>query len=196
MTMKQTDDINEQVSALLDDELSPGEAKRVLDRLVDEPDLHARWDRYHLIGDVMRGEAVRYSADSVAQRVRESLEQPVAGIPMDNPVPISRARRFRGRWVKPASGAALAASVAILSVLAFPELTRYSPDQGDNLISKQPLPDAAPFLVESRTRWKNLEEPKVESKLNRYLIDHNEFADPGGMGMIPYTSFVSYDSNR
>lgn len=195
--MKQTDDINEQVSALLDNELNPGEARRVLDRLVDQSDLQARWDRYHLIGDVMRGEAVRFSADSVARRVRESLDQPGSVLPTSSPIPISRAHRFRGRWVKPASGAALAASVAILSVLAFPELTRYTPDQGESLVSERATPEAAPFLVESRTRWKNLKEPKVESKLNRYLIDHNEFADPGGgMGMMPYTSFVSYDSSR
>ncbi|MCW8907736.1 MAG: sigma-E factor negative regulatory protein [Sedimenticola sp.] len=194
--MKQTDDINEQVSALLDDELSPGEASRILDSLVDDPGLHARWDRYHLIGDVMRGEAVRFSADSVAQRVRQSLDQQGTDLPAMNPISISRARRFRGRWVKPASGAALAASVAILSVLAFPELTRYTADEGEVLASKQAMPGAAPILVESRTRWKNLKEPKVESKLNRYLIDHNEFADPGGMGVLPYTSFVSYDSSR
>ena len=194
--MRQTNDINEQVSALLDNELSRSEARRVLDRLEGESTLLAQWDRYHLIGDIMRGEAVRFSAESVAGRVRETLENAPVDMAQDNLIPISRARRFGRRWVKPASGAALAASVAILSVLAFPELTRYSTVSDAEIVSRPTIPDAAPYLVESRTRWKNLKEPKVESKLNRYLIDHNEFADPGGMGMIPYTNFVSYDSNR
>lgn len=194
--MRQTDDINEQVSALLDNELSHAQAKRILDQLEGDSTLLAQWDRYHLIGDIMRGEAVRFSAESVADRVREKLECSPLDIAQDNLFPITRARRFGRRWVKPAGGAALAASVAILSVLAFPELTRNSTESGAEIASKPTLPDAAPYLVESRTHWKNLKEPKVESKLNRYLIDHSEFADPGGMGMMPYTNFVSYDSNR
>jgi sigma-E factor negative regulatory protein RseA len=71
-----------------------------------------------------------------------------------------------------------------------------TPEPGGQVIAERPVLDPKPYLVQSSTRWKNLSEPKVESKLNSFLIDHNEYAAPGGIGVIPYANFVSYDSNR
>ncbi|WP_428610660.1 sigma-E factor negative regulatory protein [Sedimenticola sp.] len=191
-----TDDINEQISALLDNELGEREIRHALDALEGDESLRDKWDRYNLIGDAMRGEAVRLSADSIADRVRAKLEQQPETAPAFHPIPFGRPVRLSSRWYKSAGGAALAASVAVITVLAFPQLTNMSSEPGGQVVVERAVPDAAPYLTRSSTHWKNLSEPKVESKLNRYLIDHNEFAAPGGIGVIPYANFVSYDSNR
>lgn len=191
-----TDDINQQISSLLDNELDQKEVRHTLDLLQEDVALRNRWDRYNLIGDAMRGEAVRFSAASIADRVQARLEQESVDFSNVQAFPAARTGRFPARWYKSAGGAALAASVAVVTVLSFPQFTGVSPEPGRAVVAEQPMPDPAPYLVQSSTRWKNLSEPKVESKLNSFLIDHNEFAAPGGIGVIPYANFVSYDSNR
>ncbi len=191
-----TDDINEQISSLLDNELSQKALRHTLDLIQGDAALRNRWDRYNLIGDAMRGEAVRLSAESIADRVRARLEQDAVEDSPIRPIPLGRIRHIPARWYKSAGGAALAASVAVITVLAFPQLTSMDSERSSPIIAERVAPDPAPYLVQSSTRWKNLSEPRVESKLNSFLIDHNEYAAPGGIGVIPYANFVSYDSNR
>lgn len=191
-----TDDINEQISSLLDNELSQKEIRHTLDMLQTDAALRAKWDRYNLIGDAMRGEAIRFSAASIADRVHASLEHETVDFPTSRIIPIGRTRRLSSRWQKSIGGAALAASVAVITVLSFPQFINDSQGPGSVAIAERAAPDPAPYLVQSSTRWKNLSEPKVESKLNSFLIDHNEYAAPGGIGVIPYANFVSYDSSR
>lgn len=192
-----TDNINAQISALLDNELEPMEARNALDHLQGNDSLRQQWDRYHLIGDAMRGEAVRLSTESIADRVRARLENESIEKSSDQPIPISHHPRHRSRWLKTAGGGLLAASVAAITVITFPQITGTGSDVSPQVVENSPpQTQVAPRLVQSSTRWKNLSKPKVESKLNRYLIDHNEYVAPGGIGVIPYTSFVSYDTDR
>ncbi|AKH19665.1 sigma-E factor negative regulatory protein [Sedimenticola thiotaurini] len=191
-----TDDINKQISSLLDSELEQDEIRQTLDLLQENESLRNRWDRYNLIGDAMRGEAIRFSNPSIADRVQARLEQEPMDFSNVRDFPSVRPKRFPPRWYKAAGGAALAASVAVVTVLSFPQFTGFSPEGGGPLVAEQSTPNPASYLVQSSTRWKNLSEPKVESKLNNFLIEHNEFAAPGGIGVVPYANFVSYDSNR
>lgn len=56
--MDSGDKAREQISALADGELDPGQAKRLLERLHQDGELRAAWDRYHAIGDAIRSEAM------------------------------------------------------------------------------------------------------------------------------------------
>lgn len=189
-----TDQINEQLSALQDDELSSRELNHILNRIEDDSELRRAWGSYHLIGDVLRGEAVRISADSVADNVRERLKSEPAIIATPVRKVSGVGSRWDNRWIRPAAGAALAASVAVMAVFTFPQFSGM--EEGGGLQVATTVPER-PYLRQTGTRWKNLAKPEVESRLNRYLVDHNEFASQNGMsGVLPYTSFVSYDTNR
>lgn len=48
--------MNEQLSALIDNELTPEEAERVLVALHASSNTAQTWEQYHLIGDAMRGD--------------------------------------------------------------------------------------------------------------------------------------------
>ena len=70
----------EQVSALADGELDPGQARQLLQRLHEDRELRAAWDRYHKIGDVIRSEemAVPLGADfSARMAARLDAEPPI-----------------------------------------------------------------------------------------------------------------------
>ncbi len=187
-----TDEIRERLSALLDDELAPDEIGPLLDRLHSDEDLPSAWDAYHLIGDVMRGEGVRIAPHGVAESVRERLKSEPAIIA----APARDGHRSPPKvnhWAKPVIGAALAASVAVMAVYLLPQIPGIMDDSGVQTLASTESPS---YLERTATRWKNLSEPKVESQLNRYLVDHNEFASSRGVsGVVPYTSFVTYDSN-
>ena len=177
----------ERVSALLDGELPAGEAGRVLGTVSAHEELRGAWDRYHLIGDVMRGEAARPGSRGIADVVAERIRQ--------EPTVLSPPVRttFRPpRWLRPAAGGALAASVAVAAVLLAPSIV---PGPGlDSPVAQAPVP--ATQVGGDGTRWRHLD-PEAESDLNRYLVDHGEYVAPGAVHrVLPYASFVSYDAGR
>jgi sigma-E factor negative regulatory protein RseA len=190
-----TDEMKEKISVLLDGQLTGEEGESAIDHLKESEALRRSWDRYHLIGDVMRGEGVRISAGGVAGEVSRRLqEEPaIVAIPQRRDSKTGIASQRIG-WMRPAAGAAIAASVAAAVVFTFPQVGDFSDGQPVQVAS---APAPVSYKERNGTRWKNLAGSKVESKLNRYLVDHSEFASQGGItGVHPYTSFVSYDSSR
>ena len=182
-----TNNPSEEISASIDDELQPDALADVIQKIKEDEALRGVWDRYNLIGDIMRGEGVRLSAGGVADRVRQQLES--------EPAIIAAPQSEPRRWKRPAAGAALAASVAVAVVLTMPQPTEVDPVSAPLQVVSAPQP--INYREPTAMRWKNLAEPGVASKLNKYLVDHSEYASSGGMsGVLPYTSFVSYDSGR
>ncbi len=229
-----TENIREQISALLDGELPQHEMRQAVDRLSEQEPLQERWDRYHLIRDVIRGDAGARSAPSVAERVRAELEHEPAILAAPKP-PAGTTTRPPA-WVRPFAGTALAASVAVLAVLAAPQLlnpeakgpaqtaalqTAPQPNYVQLAPAASPAPgyrlvngaqyDSTPYRVRPvvvarpaaewsvqypGTRW-NLAKPATESKLNKYLVDHSQYATRGPVrGVVPYATFVGYDARQ
>ncbi|MEO6138617.1 MAG: RseA family anti-sigma factor [Luteimonas sp.] len=107
-----------QLSALLDGELSPHEARFLLRRLQHDPELAACWDRWNLCGDVLRGRVEVMASSGFSQGVAAAL----AAAPVSKPIKgVADSRRLR--W---GGGAALAASVAMIALF----LGRQSPNPG------------------------------------------------------------------
>ncbi len=204
-----TDKLNEQVSALLDNELSDRDSASVLTKISQDRDLCERWERYHMIGDVMRGESINLMASEISERVKQqvNLEPAIISIPKK-----THTGPWKSNWIKPAAGAALAASVATVAVITAPGLLGLNdPAQPttvaistDNpskqIITASNINNVAPAMPVAHqtipgTRWKNLKEPSLETRLNGYLVNHSEYAAPGtGIGVMPYATFVGYDS--
>jgi len=190
-----TDKLNEQVSALLDNELSDAEMASVLTGLSQQHELKQKWDRYHLIGDVMRGEPIQFKATEISERVRQQVESEPAIISIPKQTGVGSRR---SHWTKPIAGAALAASVATVAVISAPGFLGLDEPAIPKLTATN-ISTATPVSRQSisGTRWKNLTEPSLETRLNGYLVDHSEHASPGtGIGVMPYATFVGYDTER
>jgi len=205
-----TDKLNEQVSALLDNELSDHESDSVLAKISQDSDLQQCWERYHMIGDVMRGETLNLQAGEISERVKKEIDSEPAIISIPKK---SKSRSWKSNWIKPAAGAALAASVATVVVLNTTDLigldesaqsakvASISPNPAPSIVTvanvNSSVPIQAPRQTPPGTRWKNLKEPSLQSRLNSYLVNHSEYVAPGaGMGVMPYATFVGYDSKR
>ncbi|MCL9781527.1 RseA family anti-sigma factor [Vibrio sp. S4M6] len=119
----------EKLSALMDGEMID---KSLISELVDDHQGLQTWKNYHLIGDVMRGEAPENPNWNIAESVALALENEPAHNPMSTntvlnlgdakleaqPEP-SAARRRLPKWLSPVSQVAVAASVTLAVVLGF-----------------------------------------------------------------------------
>lgn len=104
-----------QLSALVDGDLAPEQARFLLRRLGHDRDLAGRWHRWQLIGDVMRGQAVAAlpaGPEGFPVRVAEAIAREGA-----RPAP-----GVRRRW-QHGIGLAAAASVAAVALFIAPPVS-------------------------------------------------------------------------
>jgi sigma-E factor negative regulatory protein RseA len=173
-----SEDTREQLSALADGALSARDSDRLIAALSADEGLRASWRRYHLIGDVLRGEPV---GRDVADRLRAAVAaEPTALAP----------RRVRARamprWLAPAAGLAAAASVGALAVLLVPRgqdgggltaaQTAAVPPLRLEIVRSDPIP-ARPALRAGNAA--------IENELQRYLTVHSDYAASGLKGPLP-----------
>jgi len=183
----------EHLSALVDGGLAGPGRERLLRRLGEDSGLRARWSRYHLIGDVLRGEGATGAAGDVAAQVRERLAtEPVVLAP--------RRVRSRGRpaWLAPAFGLAAAASAGAVAVLLVGRVgvpVGGTPAPTVAAAPERPVQWAVVDQVPV-TRWQAAGSPAAETDLHRFLADHSEFAATGVKGPMPLATLVGYDSRR
>ena len=106
----------QQLSSLIDGELSADEARFMLRRLEHDESLSSCNERWQMLGDVLRGQACAPAPVDFADRVRASVAS--------EPAPVMQARvergpdrqERRGGWRRWGGGAALAASVAAVAM--------------------------------------------------------------------------------
>jgi len=189
------------LSALLDGELTAAQASGVLDTLERDPELRGLWERYHLIGGALRGEGVVMAYRDVAERTRANIATEPTILAPAGPRPRGPSR------LAPFAGVALAASAAFLAVFAVPSLFEPAatpPTASTVARAAPPAPidgsrQAASerFLVGRPVQRWHVDQPAVASKLDRLLVNHQEYAPATGInGMLPYATLVSYDAGR
>jgi sigma-E factor negative regulatory protein RseA len=107
-----SEQIREQVSAFLDGELPDSETELLLKRLTRDGELRESFGRYALIGESIRGTSRGHLTKGFAGRVNMAID----GEPV---VAVGQARESRApRWWRPFAGAAVAAGVAAVAVVA------------------------------------------------------------------------------
>lgn len=118
--------IHEHVSALADGQLQGEEFARVVEALCKQDELRARWQTYHLVGDVLRSgrhlpcsDTARFVAQLQQRLAAEPVVPPRADADMDAAVAQPFPQRLEAanqpvfRWKLIAGVASLAAAVAI-----------------------------------------------------------------------------------
>jgi len=185
---------HEGLSALLDGEIHGSEVDTLLDDLRQDQAMAAKLARYSLIGHSLRGEPIHHQALDIHATVSRRLADEPAILAATGSAKVLT----HPHWWRPAAGLAIAASVAALAIALVPQVVSQDPAKPvfDTVAQTPAVPALQPVSARQQTRWTQ-GQPEIESKLNAYLADHNEFASQGSMtGLIPYASFVSYDGKR
>lgn len=189
--MSNDDRVNESLSAMADGECDELERARVLKTLRGSAVLRRRWENLHTVRTVMRGERSDLLSAGFAAGVSRAIEDEAHMLVPDRPLGDGRAGRS---WRRPAAGLAIAASVAVLSILGLNALRDEVPD-AQPVVAGSPwiAPPAARTAGVSGTRW-NVQRAELEQRLNTYLLNHMEYATMGDMqGMLPYSRLAGYD---
>jgi sigma-E factor negative regulatory protein RseA len=191
-----TDQLKQQLSAMMDGELGRDEARFLHKRLENDADLRADWARWHCVRDSLQGRPLQLAGADFLAGVTRGIEQDAAP---------ARAWMAGGlRWM---AGAAVAASVAVVALMALPN----APTGGTEGIAAQPAtpvaevvtsglhesdlrPSLAPVAQSvSRTQGIPLSPAvQIDPRLEAWLIRHNAAtAQPGQDSFVPFIPVLS-----
>ena len=173
-----TDQINDQISAFIDNELSADESALLVRRFERDGDARARAMRYTLIGASLRGELLEPHPSVLRQRISAALSGTTA------PAATKARDRWSDRWARPLLGVGIAATVAVVAIGTLRSLNEASLGQNPvNAVSAIPV-GGLPLQVSDSVRAPSYVVPQgtelsrtgVPIRLTNYLIHHGEFA--------------------
>jgi sigma-E factor negative regulatory protein RseA len=178
------DRLHEQLSALVDDQLTEAEQALLMKRLAGDSDLHRRLARYQLISDTMRNQLPDHVDPGFSARVQAVVRnEPVAARSQ-----LPSGKRLAA-LLKPAAGLAVAASVAVVAVLSLQSVR----EDAAPLPHVASTPSSMDFIRADNTP-EPATPPRADTSLDIYLVNHNEYAVNRGMqGMLPYVRILSHE---
>lgn len=176
------DQTREHISSLMDGEISRETSRFLVRRLGTDEELSATWARYHVVRDCLRHQDGGLSAGDLCSRVNRVL----ADEPRKSTSPSSV------RWLKPAVGTAIAASVTLMAVLA--------------VGPRSPEPQAVPAGIAASSELEPFTSPQGllssnvtqqaslsgNAKMNSYLLRHYQAAgSSNGKGIVFFVPVMS-----
>lgn len=191
------DKTGEQLSGLVDCECEMPELELAVRRLIKDPDLKARWQRYHLVSDALKNNLPAVIDTDFSHRVSQAI---------DTAPPLQTTTiRAVSSWYKPLTGFALAASVALIAVFGLNLIERSATTIDPDPVIAAAAPsslqtvDTPPESTQltSDTRIRVTGSNALEARLNSYLVNHNEYASMNSVyGVLPYVRMVGHETNR
>ncbi|NOX09455.1 MAG: sigma-E factor negative regulatory protein [Gammaproteobacteria bacterium] len=184
-----SDTIKQQISSMVDDELSSQEQELLMSRMQRDPALRQQWARYHMIGDVMRKQRVMHEDDSIASQVAQAISS-------EPSYQDKHKSAFLQSLLKPVLGLAVAASVAMVSIaLVQNMMTQEKSYNAPAMARMDALPVPSPAYVQVSDRQSmDVIRLQQNTRLNQYLVNHSEYASSNRVrGMLPYVRVVSSD---
>jgi sigma-E factor negative regulatory protein RseA len=166
-----TEQINDQISAFIDNELSADESALLVRRFERDTDARARAMRYTLIGASLRGELLEPHPSVLRQRVAAALSGAAPSAP--------KAReRWSDRWARPLLGVGIAATVAVVAVGGLRSLNEASLAPGVVIPISSTSLQTRDVVVPTYVVPPNIDESRVAApiRLTNYLMHHGEFA--------------------
>lgn len=171
----------EQLSCLMDGELERRGRDFLVRRLAGDAELTHRWHRYHVIKACLQREFIGQTG--LAERVAAALD--------DERPPVGDQTGV-GRWLKPAGGMAIAASVAVAALVGI----------NSSVLEKGPgehPADQPGFVSQSTSLDRPFNQPLVpvslsetsaadRQRINTYLLRHNQAV--GSAGFVSYVPIV------
>ena len=202
----------EALSALIDDEFE--DAAGLLKQVGADPELRARWQEHHRTRAALHGEYTPALGSNFSDRVRAALEREPSILAPS--VARSTSGTKPANWRKPALGFAIAASVAMVSVLGLNNLfpvpesavgpvastttNNTSTELAEALLVSPTAKVRRVSLDSDGTYWElqrvdQRRNPAVEKRLNMFMLDHMESSVSSNLqGMLPFSRLVSYDT--
>jgi sigma-E factor negative regulatory protein RseA len=177
-----TEQINDQISAFIDDELSEEESALLVRRFERDSNARAQALRYTMIGAALRGEVLDPHSSALRRRIAAALDGvvPATGRP---------APRWSARYARPLLGFGIAAAVAVAAIgtLRFVNDAGVAPSgaAGGTVLARDQAVAPSYVVPQDATPAGPVTSP---IRLTNYLIHHSEYAS--GLGRASVSSNV------
>lgn len=182
-SMLPNETLQSQLSAFVDNELPPAETDLFVRRLVKDTDLKQTMSRYGLMGEALRAPTLRtHLSRDFSARIAAALEQ------QQETATTTPATKVHGsqaaRWLRPAAGLAMAASVAwaAIAVVRSPVGIDQPGTTAETLqpvtLTAQRSATADSYVVPAATNTPSAAIPSA--RLTNYVVAHSEFSSPLG----------------
>jgi len=169
--------MNEQLSALMDSELTEAEAVRLFGALKNSAQLNQTWATYHLLGDALR-KTPQLSADFGAKVMQRLASEPTVLAPRRKPKPESP------RFALPL--AASFAAVSLVGVLTWQMTQMNQADPSAARLAAAPGVQRVALTETAAPQPKAPERVAFSSAASRsYLLAHQEFSPSYTMEGFP-----------
>jgi sigma-E factor negative regulatory protein RseA len=158
---------DEQLSALVDDELDSSELQLLIRQAQRTDELAERVGRYAVIRDALHRTLPEQVDPSLGRRISAALEE--------EPAHDGRAPETSRRWMRPTAGLAVAASVALVAIAVWPEQSAGPESESLQTVSTQGVPSGVtgqPVSADS-IQWDRLDSD-VETRLQEYAVSGGE----------------------
>jgi|SRR5690606_29714777 len=165
-----SEQIHDQVSAFIDDELSAEECAFLVRRFERDPASRSKFVRYSMIGSALRGELLQPDPDMLRRRIHDALNGSPSAVRPAAASPPPQRKVEHARWASPAVGLGLAASVAVAALFVVREMnsTDGASEAATPLMSTVVPADASPSP--------RVVAPLPPIRLTNYLLHHGEYA--------------------
>lgn len=204
----------EQISAFLDGELSGSESHFLLRQLGADKEGREQFDRYSLVGEVLRGSTPPVMDLGLTDRIMAEIAAdpasnmaPVA-VPSDPVVlPIGAGLVASGigspkqvSWARPLVSLAMAASVALVAIVLWPnalpkaadsvQVAAIAPTTSIIEVPAQNVVLTATAERAPEAKWE-LADPEVRRRLSEYVAGYSQFSSaPTGQHSAPFVQSV------
>ena len=177
----------EHLSSLMDGEISREAGLFLTRRLSTDEAMCNTWERYHLIRDCIRQPGSKQVVTGLAVKLNASLD--AEELPVVSPW-------INKRWLKPVSGLAIAASVALMAIVVTAPQPGDLQATGDTaaIPVNQPFvsPNALPLVPVSQAASFSPAQTANSNRLSAYLLRHNQMARTAGrQGFVSFVPIVS-----
>lgn len=183
------------ISSLMDGEIDQESSRFLMRRLASDDEMKATWSRYHLVRDCLRFQDGSMADVDLTSRVSDALQQERT---------VHRRWAGASRWLKPVGGAAVAASVALMAVVAVgPAADRAQPgaptglaatSESEAFTSPQNILAPTPSSRQASLMGQSSEERR---RMNSYLLRHYQAAGSrGSHGVVTAAPIILISASR
>jgi len=181
---------DEPMSAAIDGECSPAEAKAVVERLLRDRDARALWSRYHTQRVALHGERVDRLEHGFAGRVSAAIAQ-------EPPIAAPRRRLRASRWRRRVGAVAGAACVAVVTSVV---VLLQSGGPGAPTVGQGEAPaevDSGASVLHLAGETEAAVTDGQRRRIGQYLARHAEAAGVSAMpGIMPITRLSGFNARR
>jgi sigma-E factor negative regulatory protein RseA len=192
-----SDQLKESLSAVIDGEADEFEMRRVLDEVSNDPALRGVWERYHLVGSVMRGER-NGTANSLGDRFWSRIDAGEGDVADDivESTPAAQSRKPRWtQWGQRVAGVAVAAGVAAAVIVGFREDQPPSVDAPKvAVVEAASVPPASMALFDDETRGQAVPAALDVQRAHAYMLHHARHVALNNRSVVPFVKVAAFET--